>query len=171
FIAEYKDAAAVYHAAETIRDAGYRNWDVYAPFPIHGIDRAMGVHRTILPVIVAVAGFSGAGLGFLLQWWIKNDYHITVQGKPHGAWEQFVPVMFEMGVLPAAFAALIGMLALNGLPRWNHPLFGHERFLKVSDDRFIIAIQANDPKFDPEATRALLESTCGAEIDLVEEED
>lgn len=171
-VAEYATPADVYHAAEKVRDAGYKKWDVHTPFPIHGMEEAMGVKRTILPLIVAGAAFTGVGLGLLMQYWMTAiDYEIVVQGKPYGAWEPFVPIMFEMGVLPSAFAALFGMLALNGLPRFNHPLFNSERFLKVSDDRFMICIEATDKNFDPEATRALLEQAGGTEIDLIEDED
>lgn len=169
-MAEFDTPAAVYHAAEKVRDAGYTRWDVFAPFPIHGIDEAMGHKRTILPVMVAAGAFAGAGLALLMQWWMSGvDYPLVVQGKPYGAWEPFTPIVFELGVLLSAFTTLIGMLALNGLPRMHHPLFAKDRFLRVSDDRFIICVEAEDPKFDPEATRRLLEANGGKNIDLVEE--
>src|SRR6185295_12949008 len=122
----------------------------------HGMEEAMGVKRTILPVLVACIGFSGSGLGFLMQWWMNTDYKMVVQGKPYTAWEPFIPITFELGILFAAFGSLIGMLALNGLPRWHHPLFKQERFLRSSDDTFFICIEAKDPKFDPERTKGLL---------------
>ncbi len=168
-MAEFKGPAETYHAAETIRDAGYRHWDVYSPFPIHGIDEAMGIKRTILPVLVACCGFTGAGLGFLMQWYMNNDYNMVVQGKPFLAWEPWIPITFEIGILFSAFAALLGMLALNALPRWHHPLMCKERFLKVSDDRFVIAIEARDSKFDPEKTRELLRHAGATSIELVED--
>ena len=134
-------------------------------------DEAMGVKRTRLPLLVACIGFTGAGLGFLMQWWMTAvDYPLVVQGKPYGAWESFVPITFELGILFSAFASLIGMLALNGLPRWHHPLMKKERFLAVSDDRFVVCIEAGDEKFDPDKTRRLLESVGGTNIDLVEDE-
>jgi hypothetical protein len=172
-IAEYDSAPAVFHAAEHIRDAGYKKWDVHAPFPIHGIEHAMGHKRTILPYIVFAVGLGGVFAGWLLQYWITAvDYTgFTVQGKPYGAWEPLTMVMFELGILHAAFAALIGMLMLNGLPRWNHPLFSSERFLGASQGRFIIGIEATDKSFDPEATRALLEKTGGRRIEIIEDED
>jgi hypothetical protein len=170
-VAEFATPADVYHAAEKVRDAGYSNWDLYAPFPIHGIDEAMGVKRTKLPMIVGFGAFAGAGLGFLMQWWMTAvDYQLVVQGKPYAAWEPFVPVTFELGVLLASFSAIIGMLALNGLPRHHHPLFTHDRFLKVSDDRFMICVEATDPKFDPESTRALLEKAHGSNVALIQDE-
>lgn len=170
-IAEFATPASVTRAAEAVRDAGYTRWDVYAPFPIHGIDESMGVKRTILPVIMAMGAFTGVGGALLLQYWVSAvDYPMLVQGKPFGAWEPFVPIMFELGVLLSAFTALIGMLALNGLPRWNHPLFRKERFLRVSDDRFMICIEAADPKFDPQAVTALLRAHGGTHVDLAEDQ-
>lgn len=169
-LAEYDTPAAVYHAAERIRDAGYQNWDVHAPFPIHGIDEAMGIKRTRLPLVMASVAFSGVGAALLMQFWMNYwDYPLVVQGKSLNAWEPFVPVTFEIGVLSAAFAAILSMLMMNGLPRWNHPLFKHERFLRCSDDRFFICIESEDPKFDPEGVRTLLQDTGATHIELVEE--
>lgn len=169
-MAEFQTAAAVYHAAEMVRDAGYQQWDVHTPFPIHGMEDAMGVRPTGLPILVAIGAFTGVGLALLMQWWMTAvDYPLVVQGKPYEGWQPFVPITFELGVLLSAFAALIAMLALNGLPRWNHPLLKKDRFLKVSDDRFVICIEATDPKFEPRQTRDLLSRAGGTHIDLVEE--
>jgi hypothetical protein len=169
-IAEFANPADISHAAEHVRDAGYTRWDVYAPFPIHGIDEAMGLKRPLLPLITAIMGLSGATLGFLFQWWVSVEgYRTVVQGKPYGAWQPLVPVTFEFGVIFTAFTALLGMLAFNGLPRWHHPLMTSDRFLGVSDDKFIIAIEASDPQFDPAATRELLRKHGATAIELVEE--
>ncbi|MBL8763116.1 MAG: DUF3341 domain-containing protein [Phycisphaerae bacterium] len=169
-MAEFDTPADLTHAAEKVRDAGYADWDVYSPFPVHGMDDAMGNPPTKLPLVVAAIGLSGAGLGMLLQWWVTSvDYRIVVQGKPYDAWQPWVPVLFEIGVLFTAFTALLGMLAFNKLPMWHHPLMKKERFLKVSDDRFVIAIEAADPKFDPQKTRDLLAAAGGKHIELVEE--
>jgi hypothetical protein len=169
-LAEFASPPAVYHAAEKVRDAGYTRWDVHTPFPVHGMEDAMGFPRTNLPVLIAVMAFTGAGLAFLMQHWMAGvDYPMVHQGKPYSSWQAFVPITFELGVLFAAFTALIGMLARNGLPRWHHPLFKKERFLASSDDRFFICVEANDPKFDPEATRMLLEKAGATSIELVEE--
>jgi len=176
-IAEFANPAAISHAAEKIRDAGYSKWDVFSPFPIHGIDEAMGIKPTKLPLLVGAGAITGVTLAYLMQWWMSAvDYPLVTQGKPYGSlvgqggWESFVPITFELGVLFSAFTALIGMLALNGLPRHHHPLMKKERFLRVSDDRFIICVEAADDKFDPENTRALLASLGGTNIDLVEDE-
>jgi len=171
-MAEFETPEKIFHAAEQVRDAGYTRWDVNTPFPIHDMEEAMGVRTTILPYVVFGAGLSGVGLAWLMQQYMNNwDYEFVVQGKPYGAWEPFVPIMFELGILSAAFAALVGMLALNGLPRFHHPLLTSDRFLRTSDDRFVIAIEADDPAFEPEATRELLERAGGGEIDLVLDEE
>jgi len=169
-LAEFATPAAIYHAAEKMRDAGYRKWDVHAPFPIHGIDEAMGIQRTKLPLLCAMGATAGVGLGYLMQYWMTAvDYPLVVQGKPFGSWEPFVPITFELGILLTAFTTLIGMLALNGLPRWNHPLFKSDRFLRTSDDVFMICVESTDPKFDPEATRKLLRDIGATSVELVEE--
>jgi hypothetical protein len=169
-MAEFATPADIYHASEKVRDAGYTRWDAYSPFPIHGMEEAMGVKRTQLPALVAVIGLSGAGLGFLMQSWMSAvDYPMLTQGKPFNSWQAFVPITFELGILSAAFAALIGMLAMNALPRWHHPLLKKERFLSSSDDKFFVCVEAADPVFDPEKTRALLEQAGATSIELVEE--
>ena len=170
-VAEFETPSAVYHAAEKVRDKGYKRWDLYSPFPIHGIEGAMGFKRTKLPLLVATIGFTGAGLGLLLQYWVTAvAFPLVVQGKPYGAWEPFVPIMFELGVLPSAFAALFGMLALNGLPRFHHPLLSRLDFLRASDDRFFICIEAEDPKFDAAEVRTLLEGAGSINVDIVEDD-
>lgn len=168
-MAEYATPADLYHAAEQVRDAGYTKWDVYSPFPVHGMEEAMGLPATKLPLLVGVLGLSGAAIGFGLQWLITDGlYPMVVQGKPTNAWESFIPITFEIGVIFTAFSALIGMLAFNGLPRWYHPLLKKGRFLRVSDDRFMICVESRDPKFDPRQTQQVLEEAGGTNIDLVE---
>jgi len=169
-IAEFANPADTFHAAEKVRDAGYSRWDVYAPFPIHGIDEAMGLKRPLLPLVVAIIGLTMACAGFTFQYFVSGiDYPLVHQGKPPEAWQPFVPVTFEIGVLFTAFAALIGMMAFNGLPRHHHPLLCNERFLRVSDDRFIIAIETADARFDPEQTRKLLENAGAKAVEWVED--
>jgi hypothetical protein len=157
--------------AKEMNKAGFADWDIHCPYPMHGLDEAMGVKRTILPIHVAIAAFTGVAGALAMQWWMNYlDYPTVVQGKPFDAWEPFVPITFELGVLFSAFAALIGMLALNGLPRFNHPLFRSEKFLYASDDAILVVVEAKDPKFDPQATKATLESLGCTEIELVEDE-
>lgn len=173
-LAEFAGPAEIYKAAEIVRDAGYSKWDCYAPFPVHGLDEAMGIPRTKLPLMVAGGGFTGATLGYLMQYWISNIYPLVTQGKPYGSlseggWQSFVPVTFELGILFSAFTALFGMLAMNFLPRHNHPLLKKESFLRVSDDAYMIAVEAADKRFDPIKTRELLLKAGATRIELVEE--
>ncbi len=169
-MAEFATPADTYRAAEKMRDAGYKNWDVYAPFMIHGIDEAMGLPNSRLPLAVGVIGLSGAAVGFLFQWWVSTrGFATVVQGKPFGAWQAFIPVTFEIGVLFTAFTAILSMLAFNLLPMWYHPLFKKDRFLRVSDDRFVICVESKDPTFDPVNTRSTLEAAKGYNVELVEE--
>lgn len=169
-MAEYADPTAMIHAAQKARDAGYRKWDVYSPFPIHGMDAAMGIRRTQLPLAVALVGLSAAAIGFLFQWYVSADlYPMVVQGKPYGAWQPLIPITFEFGVLGTTFTVILGMLMLNVLPRFHHPLLKKDRFLGVSDDRFIICVEACDEKFDPKGTRKLLEGAGALHVELVEE--
>ncbi len=169
-MAEFATPADLYHAAEKVRDAGYSAWDTYTPFPIHGMEDAMGIKRTRLPVLVFFGAMTGAGLAMLMQWWMSAvNYPLVTQGKPYFSWQAFVPITFELGVLFSAFTALFGMFALNGLPRWYHPLMKKERFLGSSDDKFFVAIEACDGKFDPDRTRELLQKAGATSIELVEE--
>ena len=167
-LAEFHDAAGLYHACENVRDAGYSAWDAHSPFPVHGLDKAMGLKRSKLPFIVLAAGLAFAAGGFALQAWVHTTaYPLVISGKPYLTWQAFVPVTFELGVLGGALAAVFGMLALNQLSRHNHPLFTSERFLRVSDDRFFISIEAKDPKFDERATQQLLERAGAAAVERV----
>lgn len=169
-LAQFAKPADLYHACEGVRDAGFSRWDAYAPFPVHGLDEAMGVKRTRLPLLVACCGLGFACVGFLFQYWVATQgYATNVQGKPFGSWQTFIPVTFEFGVLGTAFSSLIGMLARNGLPRFHHPLLAKERFLKVSDDAFFVAIEATDPKFDAKQVRDMLQKYGATAVELVED--
>ncbi len=169
-MARFDDVVTVYHAAEKMRDAGFSKWDLHAPFPIHGIEEAMGSRRTLLPYIVLGACFAGIATAIGMQWWITAiDYPLVVQGKPFGAWEPFLMIIFELGVLFSAFAALFGMMALNGLPRWHHPLMLKDSFLDVTDDKFFVVVEATDPSFNPEQTSRFLREIGAAAVELVED--
>ncbi|MCA9274478.1 MAG: DUF3341 domain-containing protein [Phycisphaerales bacterium] len=171
-VAEFDETPKVYKAAQKVRDAGFTKWDLHTPFPIHDIESAMGMKTTKLPLLAAAAAVSGVAFAALLQWgtsWVL--YPTVVQGKPFEAWQPFVPIMFELGVLFTAFMCIFGMLALNGLPRWHHPLFTHDRFMRVSNDRFFIVIEATDPSFEPAKVKKLLEDAGGSHITLIEDAD
>jgi hypothetical protein len=169
-LAEYETAADLYQACERVRDAGYGAWDAYSPFPVHGLERAMGLRASMVPWIVCVMGFTGAGLGFLLQYWSSViAYPLIISAKPLNSYPAFVPVTFELGILLGSFGAVFGMLGLNKLPQLYHSLFNSKRFSKVTDDKFFIAIEAKDPRYDVERTRTLLESTGAVAVEEVED--
>jgi mono/diheme cytochrome c family protein len=170
-LAEYDTPTAVVKASKKVRDAGYTRWDTYTPFPIHGIDSAMGIKMTKLPWFVICAALTGLTTAIVLQWWTNAvDYKWLISGKPFWSWPANVPIMFELTVLFSAFATLGGMFALNNLPLPSHPLDLKERFRRVSDDKFFLLIEARDPRFDEEATRKLLEETTPVVLDDVPED-
>jgi len=170
FLAEFKTPAELYAACERVRDAGYTRWDAHSPFPVHGLDGAMGLRRSRLPWIVLVFALGGAATGLLLQTWVHSKaYPLTISGKPYFAWPAYVPITFELGVLGGALAAVFGMFGLNQLPRHNHPLFESERFARFSDDAFFISIEAADPRFDAKATAQMLQGVGASNVELVED--
>ena len=174
YLAEFKSASALYKGAEKIRNAGFKKWDCYSPYPIHGLDDAMGVKRSILPWFVFFGGLTGIITGFSLAYVTQVViYPTVVQSKPANIFTvpAFFPIMFELTILFSGFATLFGLLALIQLPRLNHPLFASRQFHRASDDGFFIAIEARDPKFSPNGTRDILAEAGGANIELVEEED
>jgi hypothetical protein len=169
-VAEFETAADIYHACEKVRDAQYTKWDALTPFPVHGLEHAMGMSRSRLPFFVFAMGISGASGAMLLQWWISAvDYPIIIAAKPYFSWPAFIPITFEVMVLFSAASAVLGMLFLNRLPRWYHSLFKSERFARVTDDRFFIAIEAEDPKFKPDETQDFLRSLGATHVELVED--
>lgn len=169
-LAEFDTPRAVFKACEKVRDEGFTQWDSYTPFPVHNLDKAMGLRPSKLPWIVLVMGLGGATLGFLLQWWIHVDaYPQIIAGKPYFTWQAYVPVTFELGVLLGSFGAVFGMFHLNRIPQWHHPLFNSERFEKVTDDKFFIAIEAKDPKYDERKTKKFLKKIGATHVELVED--
>ena len=159
FLAEFDTVDGVLAAAEKVRDAGYRRWDVHTPFPIHGMDDAMGIRPTILPWLVAMGGVAGLIAGIGLQIYANAiEYPFFVSGKPLVSLPAFIPVVFECTIAGAAFTAVFGMLVLNKLPMLYNPLFKSERFRRVTNDRFFVAIDATDPNFDEAGTERLLRS-------------
>lgn len=168
-MAEFPDITSIYRAAHKVRDAGYSKWDVYSPVPIHGMPEAMGIGHSRITFIIAMGAITGVLGAILLQFWTSAfDYQTVVGGKPFGAWEPFMPIIFEMGVLFSAFGAVFGMLALNKLPMLYHPLHKKERFLRVSDDRFVLAVEADDPNFDMDRTGEMLRGLGATSIEVVE---
>lgn len=157
-VAEFDDVDGVTAAARAVRDAGYSKFDVYSPFPIHGIEKAMGVKPTRLPWLVLGAGLAGTSLSLLGQWWMNGvDYQFVISAKPLFGIPANIPITFEFTVLLAAFTAFFGMFLLNRLPEHHNPLFDHERFRRATDDGFFLAIEAADARFDARSTRELLQ--------------
>jgi mono/diheme cytochrome c family protein len=170
-LAEYESPWDLVAASKKVRDAGFSRWDTYTPFPVHGIDQAMGIKMTILPWLVFGAALAGLATAIWLQWWTNaQDYPWIVSGKPFWSIPANVPIMFELTVLFSVLTTLGGMLVLNGLPLPSHPLDLKERFARASDDRFFLLIEASDPKFDKSDTRALLAGTKPAVLDDVLED-
>ena len=156
-LAEYEHPGALYDAVKALRKEGYTRLDTYSPFPIHGMDAAMGLGPSKLGFLVFIGGATGAFLGFLMQWWMSEvDYAINVSNKPLYGFEASVPIIFELTILFSALAAIGGMLALNALPKPYNPLFFSERFSRATDDGFFLHIQEADGRFDSAQTAAHL---------------
>ncbi|MBI3202688.1 MAG: DUF3341 domain-containing protein [Myxococcales bacterium] len=170
-LAEYETPSALVAACKKVRDAGYAKWDTYTPFPVHGIEKAMGIRMTGLPWIVLAAALVGLASAVGLQWWTNAvDYKFISSGKPMWSIPANVPVYFELTVLFSAFAALFGMLILNNLPEPSHPLDHLQAFGRVTDDRFFLYIEKGDAKFDLAETQRLLDGTHPVTVDAVNED-
>jgi hypothetical protein len=160
-IAEFDQPEALLEAARGSFAAGYRRMDAYSPFPIEGLAEAIGFHKTRLPLLVLIGGIIGCLGGFYLQYWAAViDYPLNIGGRPLNSWPMFIPVTFELTILVAGLTAVLGLLALNGLPMPYHPVFNVERFQLATRNRFFLCIESVDPKFNHETTRRFLES-CG----------
>jgi Alternative complex III, ActD subunit len=157
-MAEFDDANSLVEAARNAYEEGYRKMDAYSPFPIEALSEAIGFHKNRLPLLVLLGGIFGCVGGYALCYWVSViDYPIVVGGKPYHSWPSFIPVTFETTVLVAALTAVLGMLALNGLPEPYHPVFNVQRFALASRDRFFLCIESTDPKFDRETTWRFLD--------------
>jgi len=165
-LARYDSADSLKAAARSFRDAGYTKWDCFSPFPVHGIDPAMGIRRTRLPLLVFAAGLTGGIIALLMQWWTNAvDYPIIVSGKPLFSIPANIPVTFELIVLFAAFAAFFGVLAMNNLPKYQNPFESSEQLKDSTRDGFFLGVEANDPKFDQAAVSDLMNSTGAASVE------
>ncbi len=169
-MASFDTPGEVMHAAEKVRDEGFKHWDVITPFPVHGMNEAMGISRSRVPVFTLLGGAAGFFGGMLMIWYMNAyDYPIVVGGKPMFSPMYAFPVSYELTILLAAFGAIIGMFILNRLPMHYHPAMKHDAVDRASNDRFYIIIESSDPRFDEKTTTALMEKIGGSDVTRIED--
>jgi hypothetical protein len=169
-MAEFDDPEELLVAVERAYTAGYRKLDAYTPFPLEGLSEALRLRPTRLPLIILAGGFLGAAGAFFMQYFASViDYPLNVGGRPLNSWPAFIPITFEVGILVAAFAAVLGMFALNGLPQPYHPVFNVERFGLATRSLFFFSIERGDPLFDLEGTRRFLEGLGAGNVSIIEQ--
>jgi hypothetical protein len=157
-MAEFDSPTALLEAARHTYQAGYKKIDAYSPFPIEGLAEEIGFVHDEVPLVVLICAIIGGLSGYLMQYWCDAvDYPINVGGRPYHSWPAFIVITFEMTILFGAISALLGMLALNGLPMPYHPVFNVPRFAMASKDRFFLIVFSSDKKYDPAGTRQFLE--------------
>ncbi|HEY3854761.1 MAG TPA: DUF3341 domain-containing protein [Verrucomicrobiae bacterium] len=169
-MAEFETPAATLHAADKVRESGFQRWDVFTPYPIHGMDRAMGLGNSKVGWFSFIGGCTGYTTGMLMIWFMNAiDYKIVIGGKPMFSPFAAFPPSYELTILFGSFGALLGMLFLNRLPRLYHPLLKNRRFALATHDRYYVVIETSDPKFSDPQTRRLLENLGSRHIEMVEE--
>lgn len=161
----YDDPTALVHAAEKVRDAGWRKWDCHSPYPVHGLEKAMGNPASLLPAIALAVGFCGCSFALWMQWWMSAvDYPVIIGGKEFFSWPAFVPICFELFVLTTSFTIVGCLILFCKLWRWHSPLYEAGVMQEVTRDKFAVVLQADDKKFEPGQARALLEQTGCSDI-------
>ena len=169
-LAEFDTPTQMVDAAREVRDAGYTKTDAFSPFPLHEIDEALGIKKSILPFLVLGGGITGLLTGLGLTYFVHVlEYPIIVGGRPFFSLPSFIPPMYELTILFAAFTAVFGMILLNGLPQPYHPVFNVPRFALATREKFFLLIETKDPKFDYEGTKSFMESLNPQEVFDVEE--
>jgi len=164
-IATFETPGALLRAAERVRDAGYRNWDCISPFPIHGLDAAMGLPRSRVPRFSLAGGITGFCTGMTMIWYMDRfDYPLTVGGKPFFSPLFAFPISYELTILFTAFATIGGMFLVNRLPMHHHPVLSYENIRRGTDDLFFVVVESTDPRYDAANTRALLEGAGGRDL-------
>jgi mono/diheme cytochrome c family protein len=172
WIAEYEDENQLLDAARKVRDSGYTRTDAFTPFPVHGIDEALGIKPTVLPWFTLAAGATGTTVALAMQIWMNGvDYQYIISGKPYISLPAFIPVAFELTVLFAAFTTVFAMLGLNGLPRFSNPLFNNPRFDRTTDDRFFLWVDSRDKYFNSDKVKGLLGETNPLSVEEVREDE
>jgi len=169
-LAQFEGPEKILHAAAKVREAGFSDWDVHSPYPLHGMDDAMGEKRSPLGWIVGGMAIAGFVLGLWLQWWASSvAYPLIVSGKLYFSYQAYFPITFSLTVLFSVFGTVFGMFGMIQ-QSYHHPVFYSENFAKATDDGFFVSILASDPKFDADKTREFLKSIGGEQIELLEEE-
>lgn len=169
YLAAFDTPADIMHAAEQVRDAGFQRWDVHTPFPVHGMDSAMGLKRSRVQSLTLLGGITGFTIGMSMVWFMNAfDYPLIVGGKPLFSPLFAFPVSYELTILLAAFGTLGGMFLFNRLPMHYHPVMKAVTWPRATDDRFFIAIDADDPQFDADRTREFLQEIGGKDIAALE---
>lgn len=164
-MAEFDTAAELVVAARSLRDAGYTKTDAFSPYPLHEIDAALGIRKSILPYLILAGGITGLLAGLGLTYFVHvYDYPIIVGGRPHFSLPAFIPPIFELTILLAAATAVFGMLFLNGLPAPYHPVFNVPRFALATREKFFLLVEAKDPKYDYDTTKSFMESLNPQEV-------
>lgn len=167
-MAEFDNTKDLLEAAHKTRNAGYRQVDAYSPFPVEGLSEAVGFPRTGLPIIVFIGGLIGCCGGFFLQYYPNvMGFPLDIGGKPFDSWPSFIPITFELTILCAALACVVGLFVLCRLPTPYHPVFNVPRFSLASQDRFFLCINSKDPRFNVEEVRRFLEELNPREVNVV----
>lgn len=169
-MAEFDTPSQLVDAARRVRDAGYVKTDAFSPFPLHEIDEALGIKRSVLPYLIFMGGITGLLAGLGLQYFVHVlDWPIIVGGRPHFSLPAFIPPAYELTILFSAFVAVFGMLFLNGLPSPYHPVFNVPRFALATREKFFLIIQSDDPNYDYDDTRTFMHGLNAQEVFDVEE--
>lgn len=159
--------ADLYHACEKLRDKGYVHFDAQTPFPVHGLEKAMGLRPTPLPWLSLLGGATGLASGIALTWYCNWDYPLNIAGKPPFSWQIYIPIYFELTILLTALCTFFGLWIICGLPRFFHPTMTHKAFTRTTTDAFFICVEARDTKYDARKTRALLEELGAKDVEEV----
>jgi hypothetical protein len=168
-MAEFADPTSAVAAAHKIHDAGYRKIDAYSPYPVEELMHAIGLHRSIMPLLVLIGGLTGLVAGYGLEYYTSViDYPMNIGGRPLHSWPAFIPPAYETTILFAALTAVFGMIAVNGLPQPYHPVFNVPAFARASRDRFFVCIEATDPKFDRAETRRFMDGLGAVSVSEVD---
>lgn len=170
-LAEFRNPKDLIDVSKTISGQGFKYFDTFSPFPIHGIDKAMKLPKSKLGWIVGGHGLLGlTGAFAMIYFMMVYDYPLNISGKTLLNIPAWIPVMFELTILLSAFGAVFGMFFLNGLPKLNHPLFNSENFKKATDDGFFVCIESEDPQFDEDKVQKLFQDAGAVQIESIYDE-